>query len=287
MSEEHSYRSIDIPDNAPFGLEPSPINGWGAFATRRIDRGSLILSEQPLCNIPLPTAWLSGRLLAQTFARLPPRHQEQLLSLHSPGSFTTVMEVFGQNSFISASQDAATGTEQYTCILYILHSRFNHSCVPNIRAEFGNNMGGLQNFALRDIAVGEELVCSYYGTIYPGSFRHEREERLHFDCDCPACRPGTLFYELSEMRRTLIRGLCYLLYGRDIYAQEDAQEDAQEERDTPPIILDQTLRTAAENHSIPVPNRLVYVFLVAILLEEEGLPVDYIIEAILSHIIDS
>ncbi|KAJ6086954.1 hypothetical protein N7467_005868 [Penicillium canescens] len=51
MAASHPYHRFQLPSNAPFELQPSPVKGWGVFATRRIDKGFLILSEEPYCVI--------------------------------------------------------------------------------------------------------------------------------------------------------------------------------------------------------------------------------------------
>lgn len=43
----------------------------------------------------------------------------------------------------------------------------------------------------------------------------ERHDMLQFICRCKAYMPGTGFHTLSELRRRLMRGLMFLVFGRD------------------------------------------------------------------------
>ncbi|KAI3629590.1 hypothetical protein MIR68_012412 [Amoeboaphelidium protococcarum] len=45
--------------------------------------------------------------------------------------------------------------------LYLMHSKLNHSCVPNAQVLFTENNSNLRVVALRDIAAGEEICISY------------------------------------------------------------------------------------------------------------------------------
>jgi hypothetical protein len=84
-----------------------------------------------------------------------------------------------------------------------------------------------------------------------------------------ACRLGTSFQTLSDMRRTLIRGLQYLTLGVDV--------DGQQQRDARPIIFDAGLKKAADTMAIPLSARLIYNLLIMVLMEHEGVLDDLMI----------
>jgi hypothetical protein len=79
-----------------------------------------------------------------------------------------------------------------------------------------------------------------------------------------------LIQQLSDMRRTLIRGLQYLTLGVDLNGQKQSSAS--------PIIVDSKLKKTAEDFSIPLSARLIYNLLVMSLLEEEGLLDDFMVE---------
>ena len=253
-----------MPNDAPFELKPSPGKGWGAFATRQIERGAMILREKPLFVIRKPHEEITEEDVWAAFVQLAPSEKQLFLYLCDNASrpFTRLTEALAENSFtISNSGPPAHG-------LFLLQSRFNHSCIPNSKIP---STGGEINarFATRDIVAGEEIT-SCYNTDFDGRTRHERHQALRFSCDCKACRIGTPFQKLSDMRRTLIRGLHYLTLGSDLNGQRQGSAS--------PIIFDSKLKKAAEDFSIFLSARLIYNLLFMALLEEEGLMDDFTVE---------
>ncbi|CAG8891230.1 unnamed protein product [Penicillium egyptiacum] len=239
-----AYRRLEAPDEIPFELRPSPGKGWGAFATRRIDRGSLILSEKPTFVIRMSHTEITD-------------YHFLLLRDNGSSCFTSMNEAFAENSFNIANSDQH---EPEAHGLFPLHSRFNHSCIPN--SEVPTVTGeAISSFATRDIAAGEEInFC--YNPGFQGRTRYERHQALRFTCHCVACLPGTPFQQLSDMRRRLIRGLQYLSHGVDLDGQRQSSHS---------IIFDSKLKFAAETFSITLSSRLIYALLMILFLEEEGL----------------
>src|SRR6267378_2812412 len=71
----------------------------------------------------------------------------------------------------------------------------HHSTIQPVNPKVPTTgIGIVESFATRDIIAHKEL---------------------EFICDCKACIPNSLFQQLSDMRRTLIRGLNFLLTGTD------------------------------------------------------------------------
>jgi len=145
--------------------------------------------------------------------------------------------------------------------LFLLLSRFNHSCVPNAKVPVDEDRA-YAIFAMRDIVPGEEIT-SCYNSDFEGRTRWDRHRLLRFECHCKACLIGTPFHALSDIRRTLIRGLSYLTCGRDMDGRKHAFAS--------PIIFDPGLRRDAETFSISLSARLIYNLLIMFFLEEEGL----------------
>jgi hypothetical protein len=258
-----AYHRLEVPDEIPFELKPSPGKGWGAFATRRIDRGSLILSENPTFVIQRSHTEITDYHVSIAFQQLLPSQKAQFLLLRDNGSgcFTSMNEAFAENSFNIANSDH---DEPEAYGLFPLHSRFNHSCTPNSKIP---TVSGevISSFATRDIDAGEEInFC--YNPDFEGRTRYERHQALRFTCDCVACLPGTPFQQLSDMRRRLIRGLQYLTHGVDLDGQRQSSHA---------IIFDSTLKFVAETFSITLSSRLIYALLTMFFLEEEGLLDDF------------
>ncbi|KAI1381783.1 hypothetical protein F4677DRAFT_3840 [Hypoxylon crocopeplum] len=267
MSLDHPYRSIRVPSDAPFELRPSPGKGWGAFATRRIERGALILREEPLFVDRKPGAEITRQDASEAFRQLTPSQKQQCMLLRDNASkgFTSMLAAFTQNSFTSNPDN---GPPHHG--LYLLLSRFNHSCIPNSYVSYkGDEVTA--SYATRHIVVDEEITTCYKRGLECQT-RRKRHEALHFVCECKACLPGTPFHKLSEVRRQLIRGLSYLTKGVDI--------DGKRQTSVSPIITDPRLKMAAETHRIPLSSILIYEHLIVVLLEEEDLLCDVLVERI-------
>ncbi|KAF2460037.1 hypothetical protein BDY21DRAFT_316868 [Lineolata rhizophorae] len=264
MSQNHPYRSFEVPSNAPFELKPSPGKGWGAFSTTKIDRGAVILKEKPLFVIRKPHEQITEEDVWTAFQHLAPSAKQHFLNLrdNACGPFTHMTKAFAENSFEVSNRTWLGASISPVHGLFLLHSRFNHSCIPNSKIPT-NSDEIVTSFATRDIMAGEEITFCYNDD-FECRNRHERHQALRFACNCKACLIGTPFQQLSDIRRTLIRGLNYLTHGVDVNGQR-------QEGPTSPIIVDRELKKAAENFCIPLSSRLIYELLVAYLLEEEGL----------------
>lgn len=266
-----AYRNLRVPSDAPFELRPSPGKGWGAFATRRIKRGATILREKPLFVVQKAHVSITEEDIRTAFQHLAPVAKQQFLHLrdNADAPFQYMENAFAENSF-AVNRIGSCGTKLPAHGLFVLHSRFNHSCMPNSKIPDTNNET-FASFATQDIIPGEEITFCY-NPDFECRNRHERHELLRFACDCKACLPGTPFQQLSDMRRTMIRGLQYLTLGTDL--------DGKQQDSTSSIIVDPKLKKAAENFRLPLSSRLIYDLLTFCLLDEEGLLDDFMFERI-------
>lgn len=241
----------------PFELRPSHGKGWGAFATRKITPGELILEEKPLFAIRKSLKHITEFDVRAGFQRLSPYKKQQFLCLLDNGTrpFTSMQKAFKENSFCLAAHPLAHG-------LFVICSRFNHSCIPNCKIPFHEGKTQSQAYATRVIMPGEELTMCYLPD-FEMRTTGERIARLRFECDCKACSIGTSFQRISDMRRTLLRGLAYLTHGEDVDGPRPVSER--------PILNDPEVRRAAEELRIPLSTRLIAHVLRGFLLEEEGL----------------
>ncbi|KFY01546.1 hypothetical protein O988_02687 [Pseudogymnoascus sp. VKM F-3808] len=264
------YRTLNVPSDAPFELRPSLGKGWGAFALKRIERGAMILREKPLFVIQKPHEEITEADVWAAFQQLLPSEKQQFLCLrdNSCRPFTQMTQVYAENSFAISNGVRPQANSRPMHGLFLLHSRLNHSCVPNSKIPVVNGKI-IASFATRDIVAGEEITFCY-NTDFECRTRYDRHQKLRFVCDCKACLTGTHFQQLSDMRRMFIRGLQHLTLGADL--------DGKGQGSAPPIIIDSKLKTAAEDFSIPLSSRLIYNLLVVYLLEEEELLDDFMAE---------
>jgi hypothetical protein len=190
---------------AAFKLSDSGQLGVGAFSTRTLYRGDLILVEKPLYTVPEdatpPEVMLAvGRLTEEERATL-----AELYNAFTDGHLTNM-------PFAGIHQTNAFASGKDESILCLQASRFNHSCSPNARYSWHTQSETFRIYALREIAVGEEILVSYISSrnVY-GSDRNERRERLkskfNFLCACAACTLPADKQSISDHRRREITRL--------------------------------------------------------------------------------
>jgi SET domain-containing protein len=151
----------------PFEVRDSVLAGKGAFATRPIAKGERII-EYVGERIPHPVA--DARYDDDSM-------EEHHTFLFSVSSRTVIDATHGGNE-----------------------SRYiNHSCEPNCETEI--ERGRVFIFALRDIAVGEELAYDY---AYERSGDETEKEEAQYRCLCgtKACR-GSIMESKSEYERRM------------------------------------------------------------------------------------
>lgn len=193
--------------------------------------------------------------------RLSESQMQQFLLLRDNGStsFTDPEDTFLQNCTESKMADGSPGLGMFT-----MHSRFNHSCIPN--ASLPTFTGPTHYLiAAKDIAPGEEITFDYH-PYNVAKTRQERHACLQFACDCKACIPGTQFQQASDMRRRLIRGLLYLRSGEDVGLSDPPYQTRNS-----PIICDPKLKNAADTFSLPISSRFIYDVTRVFLMEQEGI----------------
>lgn len=142
-----------------------------------------------------------------------------LLTSTAKGGFPNLRHTFLSNHFglVLDGQINPNRHEDTAQGLFVLLSRFNHSCIPNALMPISKG-DSISCVATRDIRPGEEITFCYMDLECTTSLA--RKKVLGFSCNCKACVPGTAFHQASELRRQLIRGLTYLTTGMDLAAQD-------------------------------------------------------------------
>ncbi|KAL0577699.1 hypothetical protein V5O48_004303 [Marasmius crinis-equi] len=193
--------SLSTTPARPFVVQGKGLAGDGAFATRPLQRGDLILEEKPLFQLgDTPT----NSQLQRAVEALSPSELCQVLSLHNvKGTVGGMKGIFSEIYFTNVF--AAAG-------LCILASKFNHACSPNARASFHDESGRHRIYALTDIAAGEEIVIPYIqGRNVYGSTRAQRRTRLRFshgfECMCKTCSLSEEDVKKSDARRSTLKVL--------------------------------------------------------------------------------
>ncbi|MFP2912159.1 SET domain-containing protein [Pyxidicoccus sp. 3LFB2] len=153
---------IPSPKPIPFELRPSAIQGTGAFATRRIRKGTRIIE------------YIGERITQEEADR---RYDDEAMERHHTFLF---------NLDNKAVLDAGTVHNESRYI--------NHSCDPNCEALI--DKGRIYIFALRNIEEGEELVYDY---AYERTDDMGPDSEALYVCRCgsPKCR-GTILAPLKK-----------------------------------------------------------------------------------------
>ena len=129
---------------------------------------------------------------------LSPDKRQQLLTLQNAGIFN--------DPLIGTYQTNAFALDNQYSGVFLQASRFNHSCLPNARYAWNSTLQRFRMYALRDIAIGEEIFVSYlHNTHVYGSSRQARQTRLArygFICTCATCSLQGAAAEASDARRT-------------------------------------------------------------------------------------
>ena len=95
-------------------------------------------------------------------------------------------------------RDIETKVAPEICAVFPLTARCNHSCEPNAQVRSQEFVDcHIDVVALRDLAVGEELLISYIpvgagvGKRSTKQRRRELQAKYLFCCDCPICSSTT------------------------------------------------------------------------------------------------
>ena len=157
MHDGHRDEPRDAPaDDLPFEIRASPIQGYGAFATRRIPAGT--------------------RLIEYAGERLSPDEADARYPDVPGERHHTYLFAIDDDVVIDA---AVNGNA----------ARFiNHSCAPNCDAVIDD--GRIWIETIRDVVPGEELAYDY---AYILEERHTPAAKRRYPCNCGAqeCR-GTI-----------------------------------------------------------------------------------------------
>lgn len=106
-----------------------------------------------------------------------------------PELHRTVLAIYAANAFGS---------------VFLLGSRINHSCLPNIHFAYNSMLKEETFHAIRDIMAGEELTIMYInGTNRTRDQRKAELDKWGFTCSCPVCEDTLQGKEREEKRAQL------------------------------------------------------------------------------------
>ncbi|KAL1742041.1 hypothetical protein HDZ31DRAFT_44110, partial [Schizophyllum fasciatum] len=176
-------------DATKFTIADLPGRGKGLIAVRDIERGELLIREEPLFRVPFSTADPKG-IIAAGLRNASPEGRAAFLNLSYvglPGDFdpaadpdTHALAIFQTNAVSAGGQVG----------IFPRMARLNHGCVRAFNSVYSwrENEGALVVLALRPIAKGEELLTTYFDTKRARDERRAHlRERYGFECSCSVC----------------------------------------------------------------------------------------------------
>ncbi|WOO76685.1 SET domain-containing protein 5 [Vanrija pseudolonga] len=188
------------PDDLPPRL---PCRGHGLRATRKIKRGTVIVSERPFIQIRYP---INDDAVRAAFNALPDDDKIEFLSFSAVAKegeeLLVFQDIFDTNSLPCTATDerdkllmgeASDDEAEHRAGMFKTICRTNHSCAPNAEYQWVEGRKDLILYALATIQEGEEITASYLcvlrqETLLPHAERRALiKQRLLFDCRCDVC----------------------------------------------------------------------------------------------------
>lgn len=186
----------------------APGKGKGVFAKATIPRGTRIITEKAL----LPTkSGFNAEEIRDSYNALTHADQQAYLSLSSHVDLHLKKQAERGLRMPWDAIDARVRevlaiavTNMFSQGVFLLGSRINHSCIPNVHFAFNKNLNKATFHAVRDIEKGEELTLSYLDVA--NRTRDARQSELAprgFQCSCPACEDTPEGREMEQQRAIL------------------------------------------------------------------------------------
>lgn len=190
-----------------FNIQDIPDKGKGVIAARTILAGEVVLLEAPLFT--LPSLYSNSDVLAE-LVKLKESEQREFFSLSNchRGRFPPLIGICRTNALPCGDQSTLSGETAERAGIFLLGSRFNSCCVPNVNNFWDDNQQKISFRALRDIDAGEELCICYTELFFPRAERQRKGKlAFGFDCVCAACALPADAQKVSDERRAGIQRL--------------------------------------------------------------------------------
>ena len=190
-------------------MRESTSKGLGVFAKSNIPRGTRVISEPALLEVRRE-ANSNAKDIVQVFEQLTSSQQELFLELHGYAchSFQRAAEREMQQDWQDISGLHRKVLSIYAANafgnVFLLGSRINHSCLPNVNFAYNSKLKEETFHAIRDIMAGEELTITYInGTNRTKDQRKVELNKWGFSCSCPACEDTPRGEQREKMRGQL------------------------------------------------------------------------------------
>lgn len=202
----------------PFYATEIPGKGTGLVANRTIRRGEPIMTWQPTFMIHRRlTEDLSAEelrhVLDAALLRLPAQRRRAFSRQLGQFGGHRVSDILLTNSFQMnvGGGDGGGGEEGHHLGNFPDVSRLNHDCRPNLAFRIDEQLAH-HTYAVRDVAIGEELTISYMNPFETHAVRQQHIlQSWGFKCACPHCsmseggvkESDARLYEIDEIEAEL------------------------------------------------------------------------------------
>lgn len=220
----YTHNLIEVRESAGKGL--------GVFAKSKIPRGTRILSERALLKVNREQN-SNAKDIVLAFEQLPSSQRELFLKLH--GYTCDSFKRAAEREMEQAWQDISELNRKVLAIyaanafgdVFLLGSRINHSCLPNVHFAYNPMLKKETFHAIRDIMAGEELTIMYFNAINRTKAQRKAEsDKWGFSCSCPVCE-DTMQGRQREMKRVQLFDLDQMLAMDAIFGTEKSCRTAQ------------------------------------------------------------
>jgi len=203
VHSESSVTDIEETEEEAFCVQDVPFKGKGLVAVRSIKRGELLMAERPLLLLPTPLTNSAALVALSRCSRDEQRHFFSLSNSYKE-RLLPALGILESNALYLPSG----GTGQEEAGMFLLASRFNSSCSPNVSKCWDPALRAMFFRTVRDVEEGEELCFNYCDVL--GTREQRREdvvEERNFECRCEICELNEEQSKASDDRRSTIARL--------------------------------------------------------------------------------
>lgn len=145
-----------------YALQEVPGKGRGLVATRKISKGTRILSEEPIIRVPeVLDSQTQLESIHEQVDALTPDQRRAFLSLHN----IYVNDAASQYLGIIRTNALPFGDDVEEGGIFLDACLINHACDNNAQKSWNENIKRHTVHALRDIEKGDEITIYYLGVL--------------------------------------------------------------------------------------------------------------------------